>query len=95
MNQLTSVLVLVGIIALTVGSSVTRKVSRLNRQYGYGCEVTETECPGGCCPVPNWFCCPDNIYCAVTDADCPVHRLNAIKLATENVAKQCEGTQCS
>mmetsp|Transcript_61484 Transcript_61484/g.70503 ORF Transcript_61484/g.70503 Transcript_61484/m.70503 type:complete len:91 (+) Transcript_61484:130-402(+) len=30
-----------------------------------------TECPAGCCPEYNWFCCPDNIYCAATYADCP------------------------
>merc|ERR1712080_240814 len=30
-----------------------------------------TECPGGCCPEPNWYCCPDGMYCAATAADCP------------------------
>ena len=30
-----------------------------------------TECPSGCCPEENWFCCPDNIYCAATAEDCP------------------------
>merc|ERR1712071_725437 len=28
-------------------------------------------CPGGCCPECDWFCCPDNQYCAATAADCP------------------------
>ena len=31
-----------------------------------------TLCPGGCCNEPNWFCCSDNIYCAATEADCPL-----------------------
>merc|ERR1719369_436464 len=30
-----------------------------------------TMCPAGCCPEQNWFCCPDNMYCAATAADCP------------------------
>merc|ERR1711971_1214655 len=38
-----------------------------NRQCGSG----ETSCPAGCCPEANWFCCPDNMYCAATAADCP------------------------
>merc|ERR1719312_875199 len=27
-----------------------------------------TMCPAGCCPEQNWFCCPDNMYCAATAA---------------------------
>merc|ERR1712212_1261773 len=38
-----------------------------NRQ----CGPDETSCPAGCCPEANWFCCPDNMYCAATAADCP------------------------
>lgn len=30
-----------------------------------------TVCPNGCIPDANWFCCPDNIYVAMTAADCP------------------------
>ena len=30
-----------------------------------------TDCPTGCCPEVNWYCCPDNMYCAATPADCP------------------------
>merc|ERR1719337_742765 len=35
------------------------------------CGPDETECPAGCCPEANWFCCPDNRYCAATADDCP------------------------
>eukprot|EP00092_Neocalanus_flemingeri_P014971 GFUD01016168.1.p1 GENE.GFUD01016168.1~~GFUD01016168.1.p1 ORF type:complete len:148 (+),score=23.10 GFUD01016168.1:21-464(+) len=28
-------------------------------------------CPGGCCPQVGCYCCPDNMYCAQTSADCP------------------------
>merc|ERR1719153_1978168 len=40
-----------------------------------------TMCPAGCCPEQNWFCCPDNMYCAATAADCPFV-----------AKKQCDGT---
>merc|ERR1712183_1008599 len=39
------------------------------------CGPDETECPAGCCPEANWFCCPDNRYCAATADDCPAIRL--------------------
>merc|ERR1712098_854053 len=37
------------------------------------CGPDETECPTSCCPMPNWYCCLDNMYpgCAPTPADCP------------------------
>merc|ERR1712226_217835 len=30
-----------------------------------------TMCPAGCCPNVGWYCCPGNMYCAATAADCP------------------------
>ena len=30
-----------------------------------------TECPGGCCPEYDWFCCEDPMYCAATPEGCP------------------------
>merc|ERR1719391_465687 len=36
-----------------------------NRQ----CGPDETSCPAGCCPEANWFCCPDNMYCAARAAE--------------------------
>ena len=33
------------------------------------CGPDETACPGGCCPMPDWYCCPD-YYCAAVPADC-------------------------
>merc|ERR1712032_175895 len=59
------------------------------------CGPDETDCPGGCCPMPNWFCCPDATYCAATAADCPFEagKTRLIKLAK---SKQCppETTDC-
>merc|ERR1712080_751902 len=53
-----------------------------------------TECPGGCCPEPNWYCCPDGMYCAATAADCPfvAAKQTLIKMAAK---KDCPGgTEC-
>ena len=33
--------------------------------------LKNTICPGGTCEEDDWFCCPDNNYCAETEADCP------------------------
>merc|ERR1712173_249155 len=53
----------------------------------------ETSCPAGCCPEANWFCCPDNMYCAATAADCPFVSMKE-KLVKMAAKKQCEGTMC-
>ena len=46
----------------------------LTQAKNYTCDPDETTCPGGCCPEPNWFCCPDSTSgihsCAATAADC-------------------------
>ena len=36
------------------------------------CGPDETSCPVGCCPMPDWYCCPDHFpICAPTAFDCP------------------------
>merc|ERR1711902_129016 len=52
-----------------------------------------TMCPAGCCPEQNWFCCPDNMYCAATAADCPFVSMKE-KLVKMAAKKQCDGTMC-
>merc|ERR1712083_428502 len=52
-----------------------------------------TECPAGCCPEANWYCCPDNMYCAATAADCPFVAMKE-KLVKMAAKKQCQGTEC-
>merc|ERR1719187_2841188 len=52
-----------------------------------------TMCPAGCCPEVNWFCCADNMYCAATEADCPMVAMKE-KLVKMAAKKQCEGTMC-
>ena len=52
-----------------------------------------TECPAGCCPEANYFCCPDDMYCAPTAADCPAVALKE-KLIKMAAKKQCPGTEC-
>merc|ERR1711981_1312683 len=46
--------------------SMKAKLSKMaaNKQ----CGEHETSCPAGCCPNENWYCCPDNLYCAATAA---------------------------
>ena len=57
------------------------------------CGPNETECPAGCCPNANWYCCPDNIYCAATAADCPfVAKQKLVKMAAK---KQCGPNETS
>merc|ERR1711878_250298 len=51
------------------------------------CGPDETECPAGCCPEANWFCCPDNRYCAATADDCPSIKLP--NLLPKKIAKPC------
>jgi hypothetical protein len=43
---------------------------------GHPLEVDRNACPGpicpqGCCPMPGYVCCADNLYCAETAEDCP------------------------
>jgi hypothetical protein len=52
------------------------------------CGPDETACPAGCCPEANWFCCPDNMYCAATEADCPFVKASH-KLMKMAIKKQC------
>merc|ERR1711983_636741 len=52
-----------------------------------------TMCPAGCCPEVNWFCCADNMYCAATEADCPMVSMKE-KLVKMAAKKQCDGTMC-
>ena len=53
------------------------------------CDPDETTCPAGCCPMgPDWYCCPDDMWCAPTAAECPYvdKRVSLVKLAN---SKQC------
>merc|ERR1712172_9954 len=52
-----------------------------------------TMCPAGCCPNVGWYCCPDNMYCAATAADCPfvAKKTQLMKMAK---SQQCDGTMC-
>merc|ERR1712192_118187 len=50
---------------------VAKKAQLMKLAKSKQCGSGETSCPAGCCPEANWFCCPDNMYCAATSADCP------------------------
>merc|ERR1711936_9236 len=80
--------VLVALAFLAVASASRERLLRSEQ-----CGENETECPAGCCPEANWYCCPDNMYCAATAADCPfvAKKEKLMKMAAK---KQCEGTMC-
>ena len=53
------------------------------------CAPDETQCPDACCPVANWFCCPDGRYCAETPDKCPLSKSNSTKeLSKSNSFKE-------
>ena len=59
------------------------------------CGPDETECPAGCCPEANWFCCPDNRYCAATADDCPAIKLPSLLLKKVAKTEDCpSGVEC-
>jgi hypothetical protein len=35
------------------------------------CDIGDTDCPEGCCPVSSAFCCPDGFFCATDESNCP------------------------
>ena len=58
------------------------------------CGPDETNCPGGCCPMPDWYCCPDASYCAATAADCPFEARKAQLMKMAKI-KQCDPDETS
>merc|ERR1711936_277919 len=60
---------------------------------GRSAQCDGTVCPGGCCPEPGWFCCPNSLYCASVPANCPPGEVSELVV---DIAKkrQCEGTVC-
>merc|ERR1711990_963957 len=84
------------LVALTSGFKIEAKKTELITRSEQCYDDPDTaDCPGGCCPHPNWFCCADNINCAPTSADC---RLDAkmAKLTKLAKSKQCgpDETDC-
>merc|ERR1712055_1183632 len=71
----------------------TEKARLIKVAKSIQCGPNETSCPAGCCPEPNWYCCPDATYCAATAADCP---FEAKKTQLMELAKssQCDGVLC-
>ena len=38
---------------------------------GRSAQCDGTVCPSGCCPEPDWICCPNTQYCASKPENCP------------------------
>merc|ERR550519_187778 len=74
---------------------VAKKAQLMRMAKNKQCGPDETSCPAGCCPEANWFCCPDNMYCAATAADCPfvAKKAQLMKMAKN---RQCgaDETEC-
>ena len=64
--------VVFALVALTSGFKIETKKAKLIRvAKSNQCGPDETDCPNGCCPEANWYCCADSFNCAATAADCP------------------------
>jgi len=74
--------------------TVSAKEKLVKMAVKVGCGPDETECPNGCCPEANWYCCPDDMYCAATAADCPFVSA-MVRLSKMAAKKDCPGgTEC-
>ena len=71
MKQVTILIALAGLATFAVAAP-QRKIDHLFKLTSKPLQCEGTECPAGCCPEVGWFCCPDNLYCAATAADCPM-----------------------
>merc|ERR1719348_349909 len=75
----------------SVTSASTHSTFKLSRSEQ--CE-DGSKCPGGCCPIADWYCCMDGGYCAEYAVDC---RFIAKKqtLTKMSANKQChDGIEC-
>merc|ERR1712156_1193611 len=75
---------------------VAKKAQLMKMAKNRQCGPDETSCPAGCCPEANWFCCPDNRYCAATAADCPAKKLPTIPRKLNIIKTTCgpDETEC-
>merc|ERR1719237_651527 len=75
---------------------VAKKAQLMKMAKNRQCGPDETSCPAGCCPEANWFCCPDNMYCAATAADCPfvAKKAQLMKMAKNRQCDPVGTTQC-
>ena len=77
------------LVALTCAFKIEAKKARLVKvAENISCGRDETLCPAGCCPSPNWHCCPLR-DCAPTASECPdaAKRVSLVKMA---MSKQCD-----
>merc|ERR1712236_206683 len=89
MGKVLVALSFLGLLALSSGFRLKpSKGVKLSLTVG---QCDGTECPAGCCPEKDWFCCDDNMHCAATEADCPFLASKLVKMAAK---KQCPGVMC-
>ena len=83
------VFIALAFLAVAAASPSTRGLN-LIKLAKTNCGPDETECPAGCCPEANWYCCSDNQYCAATPDDCP----NGPKILKNILKKKIAKTNC-
>ena len=84
------------LVALASGFKIgTKKAQLIKLAKSNQCEPDETECPFGCCPEANWYCCPGGVFCAVDAEDCPSFEAEKtrllVKLAKKSSQQWCDG----
>ena len=72
---------------LCVSTTLAGDLAQLNRSA----QCDGTICPSGCCPEPDWFCCPNTQYCASKPENCPPGEIMLMAMTKE---KKCEGSLC-
>merc|ERR1711997_1189372 len=87
--------VCLALVALTSGFKIeAKKTELITRSEQCYDDPDTTDCPGGCCPHPNWFCCADNINCAPTSADCRLDAKMAKLIMSGPLVKMAKIKQC-
>ena len=82
-------------VALTSGFKIeAKKTELITRSEQCYDDPDTTDCPGGCCPHPNRFCCADNINCAPTSADCRLDAKMAKLIMSGPLVKMAKIKQC-
>ena len=90
--------VLFALVTLASGFKIgTKKAQLIKLAKSNQCEPDETECPFGCCPEANWYCCPGGVFCAVDAEDCPSFEAKKTQLVelAKSKSSQCDSDETS
>merc|ERR1712018_322949 len=82
------------LLAAVASASPNIRLRGVNTLVKTTCGPDETECPAGCCPEADWFCCPDDLYCAATASDCPTRNIFSLKKKPVKTTCGPDETEC-